>query len=118
MYGITKTLVGYFAASVSMRFDVESVGHPACPELLLLLLPCFLLLDHAAGAAGADGSLRSTGDVCTRGTEFGRGDPVVPDSGPHEACELGVSCAHRDIELCWMLRNGYRVPTTPNSRTS
>jgi rod shape-determining protein MreD len=24
MYGITKTLVGYFAASVSMRFDVEN----------------------------------------------------------------------------------------------
>ncbi|MBV9307962.1 MAG: rod shape-determining protein MreD, partial [Acidobacteriaceae bacterium] len=24
MYGITKTLVGYFAASISMRFNVES----------------------------------------------------------------------------------------------
>jgi rod shape-determining protein MreD len=25
MYGIAKTLVGYFAASVSMRFDVENI---------------------------------------------------------------------------------------------
>jgi rod shape-determining protein MreD len=40
MYGITKTLVGYFAASVSMRFDVESV-------VIRLILSFFFYFFHA-----------------------------------------------------------------------
>jgi len=40
MYGITKTLVGYFAASVSMRFNVES-------SLIRLVLCFFFYFFHA-----------------------------------------------------------------------
>lgn len=40
MYGITKTLVGYFAASVSMRFNVES-------SVIRLLLSFFFYSFHA-----------------------------------------------------------------------
>lgn len=40
MYGITKTLVGYFAASVSMRFDVEN-------SLIRLVLCFFFYFFHA-----------------------------------------------------------------------
>jgi rod shape-determining protein MreD len=40
MYGITKTLVGYFAASVSMRFDVENV-------FIRLVLSFFFYCFHA-----------------------------------------------------------------------
>jgi rod shape-determining protein MreD len=38
MFGIVKTMVGYFAASVGMRFDVE---HAAMRFLLCLLFVCF-----------------------------------------------------------------------------
>lgn len=40
MYGITKTLVGYFATSVSVRFNVESA-------LIRLVLSFFFYLFHA-----------------------------------------------------------------------
>ena len=40
MYGITKTLVGYFAASVSLRFNVES-------SLIRLVLCFFFFFFHA-----------------------------------------------------------------------
>lgn len=40
MYGITKTLVGYFAASVSMRFNVES-------PVIRLVLCFFFYFFHA-----------------------------------------------------------------------
>ncbi len=40
MYGITKTLVGYFAASVSMRFNVES-------PVIRLILCFFFFFFHA-----------------------------------------------------------------------
>ena len=40
MYGITKTLVGYFAASVSMRFNVEN-------SLIRLVLCFFFYIFHA-----------------------------------------------------------------------
>lgn len=40
MYGITKTLVGYFAASVGMRFNVES-------SLIRLVLCFFFYFFHA-----------------------------------------------------------------------
>src|SRR5579863_6305871 len=40
MYGITKTLVGYFAASVSIRFNVES-------SLMRLVLCFFFYFFHA-----------------------------------------------------------------------
>jgi rod shape-determining protein MreD len=40
MYGITKTLVGYFAASVSLRFNVESV-------VVRLILSFFFYVFHA-----------------------------------------------------------------------
>ncbi|MBV8708499.1 MAG: rod shape-determining protein MreD, partial [Acidobacteriaceae bacterium] len=40
MYGITKTLVGYFAASISMRFNVES-------PVIRLVLSFFFYLFHA-----------------------------------------------------------------------
>jgi len=40
MYGITKTLVGYFAASVSLRFNVESV-------VVRLILSFFFYAFHA-----------------------------------------------------------------------
>ena len=40
MYGITKTLVGYFAASVSLRFNVESV-------VIRLILSFFFYFFHA-----------------------------------------------------------------------
>ena len=40
MYGITKTLVGYFAASVSMRFNVES-------SVIRLVLSFFFYFFHA-----------------------------------------------------------------------
>jgi rod shape-determining protein MreD len=40
MYGITKTLVGYFAASVSQRFNVES-------SIVRLLLCFFFFFFHA-----------------------------------------------------------------------
>lgn len=40
MYGITKTLVGYFAASVSLRFDVEST-------LIRVILSFFFYFFHA-----------------------------------------------------------------------
>jgi len=40
MYGITKTLVGYFAASVSMRFNVES-------SVIRLVLCFFFYCFHA-----------------------------------------------------------------------
>jgi rod shape-determining protein MreD len=40
MYGITKTLVGYFAASVSQRFNVES-------SVIRLLLCFFFFFFHA-----------------------------------------------------------------------
>ena len=40
MYGITKTLVGYFAASVSLRFDVENT-------LIRVILSFFFYFFHA-----------------------------------------------------------------------
>ncbi len=40
MYGITKTLVGYFAASVSMRFNVEN-------SVIRLVLSFFFYFFHA-----------------------------------------------------------------------
>src|SRR5579875_3636077 len=40
MYGITKTLVGYFAASISMRFNVES-------PIIRLILSFFFYFFHA-----------------------------------------------------------------------
>jgi rod shape-determining protein MreD len=40
MYGITKTLVGYFAASISMRFNVES-------PVIRLILSFFFYFFHA-----------------------------------------------------------------------
>ncbi len=40
MYGITKTLVGYFAAAVSLRFDVEST-------LIRVILSFFFYFFHA-----------------------------------------------------------------------
>lgn len=40
MYGITKTLVGYFAASISLRFNVES-------PVIRLVLSFFFYLFHA-----------------------------------------------------------------------
>lgn len=40
MYGITKTLVGYFSASVSMRFNVES-------SVIRLFLSFFFYFFHA-----------------------------------------------------------------------
>lgn len=40
MYGITKTLVGYFSASVSMRFNVES-------SVIRLVLSFFFYFFHA-----------------------------------------------------------------------
>ena len=40
MYGITKTLVGYFAASVSMRFNVEN-------PVIRLVLSFFFYFFHA-----------------------------------------------------------------------
>jgi rod shape-determining protein MreD len=40
MYGITKTLVGYFAASVSMRFNVEN-------SVIRLVLCFFFYIFHA-----------------------------------------------------------------------
>ena len=40
MYGITKTLVGYFAASVSLRFDVENF-------VIRLVLTFFFYFFHA-----------------------------------------------------------------------
>jgi rod shape-determining protein MreD len=40
MYGITKTLVGYFAASVSLRFDVENT-------LIRVVLSFFFYFFHA-----------------------------------------------------------------------
>jgi rod shape-determining protein MreD len=40
MYGITKTLVGYFAASVSLRFNVES-------SVIRVILSLFFYLFHA-----------------------------------------------------------------------
>jgi rod shape-determining protein MreD len=40
MFGITKTLVGYFAASVSVRFDVES-------SVIRLVLSFFFYFFHA-----------------------------------------------------------------------
>jgi rod shape-determining protein MreD len=40
MYGITKTLVGYFAAAVSIRFDVEST-------LIRVVLSFFFYFFHA-----------------------------------------------------------------------
>jgi rod shape-determining protein MreD len=40
MYGITKTLVGYFAAAVSVRFDVEST-------LIRVVLSFFFYFFHA-----------------------------------------------------------------------
>ena len=40
MYGITKTLVGYFAASVSLRFNVES-------PVIRLILCFFFFFFHA-----------------------------------------------------------------------
>jgi hypothetical protein len=39
MYGIVKTLVGYFAASVGLRIDVEHSVDPPHADVLLLLLP-------------------------------------------------------------------------------
>ena len=44
MFGIVKTLVGYFAASVSMRFDVQNPVVTFILELLFLLFPSVLLL--------------------------------------------------------------------------
>jgi rod shape-determining protein MreD len=41
MFGITKTLVGYFAASVSLRFDVEN-------SVLRMLLCFFFFFFHQA----------------------------------------------------------------------
>jgi rod shape-determining protein MreD len=40
MYGITKTLVGYFAAAVSLRFDVENT-------LIRVVLSFFFYFFHA-----------------------------------------------------------------------
>ena len=67
MYGIVKTLVGYFAASVSMRFDVENPGGDIYSELFLLLLPPVLLLGAGARAAGRGGHASMPSKPCIFG---------------------------------------------------
>ena len=57
MFGIVKTLVGYFAASVSMRFDVDNPLIQFLSRVLFLLLPPVLLLGAGPGAAGASRSI-------------------------------------------------------------
>ena len=63
MFGIVKTLVGYFAASVSQRFDVDNSHGAPGPGVLFFLFPPILLLGAGAGAAGRSAQLRPSADA-------------------------------------------------------
>ncbi len=81
MYGIVKTLVGYFAASVSMRFDVQNPVVTFILALLLLLLPSVLLLGSVARAAGRDAGLRCAANRYFWAIECRRSPAVVSSFG-------------------------------------
>ncbi len=81
MYGIVKTLVGYFAASVSMRFDVQNPVVTFILELLLLLLSSVLLLGAGARAAGRSARLRCAANANFWAIERGRSPAVVSSFG-------------------------------------
>jgi len=53
MFGIVKTLVGYFAASMSQRFDVQNAGVRLVLGFFFLLLPPVFLLGAGAGRCWA-----------------------------------------------------------------
>ena len=55
--GITKTLVGYFAASVSMRFNVDNPVDTAGAVFFLLHFSCVFVLGDAACFVGTDGAV-------------------------------------------------------------
>ena len=78
MYGIVKTLVGYFAASVSMRFDVQNPVVTFILSFLLLLLPSVLLLGAGARVVGRDHHLRCTANLDFWALERGGGAAAVP----------------------------------------
>ena len=69
MFGIVKTLVGYFAASVSQRFDVENPVRAAGAGVFLFFLPPVFLLGVVAGAAGRGAGFRSAADAGIGGFE-------------------------------------------------
>ena len=81
MFGIVKTLVGYFAASVSQRFDVEN-------PIVTLILSFFFYFFHqffywvlARALLGEALHLRSAADAGVRAPERGGGGAAVSHLG-------------------------------------
>ena len=78
MYGIVKTLVGYFAASVSMRFDVQN-------PVVTFILAFFFYFFHqffywvlVARSAGRDAGLRCAANAYFWAVECRRSTALVP----------------------------------------
>ncbi len=101
MYGIAKTLVGYFAASVSMRFDVDNVFIRFTLTFLLFLFPPVFLLDYAPVIAGAASATRSPENSAAGGFKFCCGCALVSDPGSDEVVRyvswIGISGFPRDV---------------------
>ena len=77
MFGIVKTLVGYFAASMSQRFDVQNPWVRLVLSFFLFLLPPVFLLGAGARAAGRSAGIRFTDYSCGgRAQRSGRAAPV------------------------------------------
>ena len=81
MFGIVKTLVGYFAASVSMRFDVEN-------PVVTFILSFFFYFFHqffywvlTRALLGEVGRLRCAADAGVWLTERGCSSAAVSDFG-------------------------------------
>ena len=77
MFGIVKTLVGYFAASVSMRFDVDN---PLIQFLLGFFFSSSIEFFHwvlARALLGAADRLQSPADVSVWSTECGSGAAII-----------------------------------------
>jgi rod shape-determining protein MreD len=89
-YGIVKTLVGYFAASVGLRFDVD---HPFIRLLLgffFLLLPRIFLLGAGARPARTAGGLQPREHAGTGTSQ--RGGSAIPLSFPGQASRDDLTC--------------------------
>ena len=76
MFGIVKTLVGYFASSIGMRLDVDNLAMRHAAHIFLLRVPPVLLLGDGARAAGQDAGLRPADNA--------------GDGGPERGCRGGV----------------------------
>ena len=77
MFGIVKTLVGYFAASVSMRFDVDNPLIQFLLGFFFFFFPRVLPLGPCPGSSRASYRLQSPGDLSVWTTECCSGAAVI-----------------------------------------